>query len=255
MPMTDLESRLVDLGSRIEWPEADVAGAVRTRITAGPPRRLRPVWVVATTVVAVCLLVVGTPGGRSAVADVLGGVGIEIRWGDGGPIPVSHRDLALGEEVTIDVAIDAVEHDLLLPRGDVGPPDGIYLDGTRVSTLWLPRATLPEVGDSGVGLLHMQFIARLDIGLLSKQLQDGSDVSAVQVRGETGFWIEGKPHVLAYVDPDGGVRTDATRLAENVLVWEEAGVTHRLESALSLDETRAVAESLSPVDPGGSASG
>jgi hypothetical protein len=101
----------------------------------------------------------------------------------------------------------------------------------------------------------MQFMASLDTGLLSKQLQDGSDVSAVQVRGETGFWIEGKPLVLAYFDRDGLIRTDTTRLAENVLVWEEAGVTHRIESALSLDETRAVAESLSSVDPGGSASG
>lgn len=246
--MRDLEDRLADLGSRLEWPDADLAGEVRARLIARPQRRIRPAWALVTVMFLASVLAVGTPGGRSAVADALGVVGISISWFDGA-MPTTYGDLALGEEATLEEAVDRIDHPLLVPTV-LGLPDAIYLDDGRVSTVWRPTERLAEVGRSGVGLLHMQFIADIDSGFLTKQLQGGTDIVAVAVRGNPGYWIEGEPHVLSYVDPDGLVRTDTTRLAENVLLWEEAGVTHRIESALSLEEATLIAESLSAVQSG-----
>lgn len=243
----DLQKRLVHLGAHVDWPDTDLSGKVRSRLVDVPRTRLRPGWAVASLLTAVCLLAVLTPGGRTAVADLLGVVGIEIRWSEVGTPPATHRDLALGEPVALQAAVDSANFVVLVPAGEVGRPDVVYADDGRVSTVWNPTTMLPEVGDSGIGLLHMQFSARLDTGLLTKRLADGTGVTAVDVRGRTGFWIDGEPHVLAYVGPDGQERTDTTRLAGNVLLWEEDGVTHRMESALSLDAARSIAATLSEV--------
>ena len=243
--MNELEDRLADLGSRLEWPETDLTGAVRTRLVVRPTRRIQPAWATAAVLILAVVLAVGTPGGRSAVADVLGVVGIRITWLEG-PLPSIHADLAVGEAVTLAEAVSQVDHPLLVPTA-LGPPDAVYVDDGRVSTVWLPTAELPEVGGFGIGLLHMQFAAAIDTGLLSKQLQDGTNIEAVEVRGRAGYWIEGEPHVLNYVDPDGVVRAETTRLAENVLLWTEDGVTHRIESALSLETVVSIAESLQMV--------
>lgn len=247
--MRDLEDRLVELGTKLEWPDADLFGDVRARLLARPQRRIRPAWAAATVLLLATVLAFGTPGGRSAVADVLGVVGIRISWFDGA-MPTTYGDLALGEAVTIEAAVSEADRPVLVPSA-FGPPDAVFVDGNRVSTVWIPTADLPEVGDSGVGLLHMQFAADIDTGSLIKQLSDGTDIMAVEVRGFRGYWIVGESHVLSYVDPDGVVLTDTARLAGNVLLWSEDGVTHRIESALSLEEATLIAESLSAVHPGG----
>lgn len=245
--MRELEDRLVDLGSRLDWPDFDVAGDVRSRLVARPQRRIRPAWAVAFVVILASVLAIGTPSGRSVLADALGVVGVRISWFDG-PTPDTHVDLALGDPVTLDVAVDEVDRNVLVPS-EVGLPDAVYLDGGRVSTVWDPTARLPEVGDSGLGMLHIQFVGDIDTGFLSKQLQSGTNIMAVQVRGNSGYWIEGESHVLSYIDPDGLVQADTTRLAENVLLWSEDGVTHRIESVLSLQEALLIADSLSVAQP------
>jgi len=247
----DLQNRLVDLGSHLDWPDTDLTGKIRSRLVAAPRSRLRPGWAIASLLTAVCLLAVVTPGGRTAVADLLGVVGIDIRWSEVATPPTTHRDLALGEPVALQAAVGDADFVMLVPAGEIGPPDAVYLDDGRISTVWNPTTTLPEVGDSGVGLLHMQFHASLDTGSLTKRLEGATRVTAVDVRGRMGFWIDGEPHVLTYVGPDGQERTDTTRLAGNVLLWEEDGVTHRIESALSLHATRTLAATLSEAQPSG----
>ncbi|HVR33712.1 MAG TPA: hypothetical protein VMS74_13520 [Acidimicrobiia bacterium] len=237
--MTDrLESRLSDLAEHIDWPSSDVSVGVRRRLDRRSPVRPRVAWAAAGSLVALVVLGMVTPGGRSAIADVLGVVGIEIAWSQDPADVGTHRDLALGEAVSAEIASARADFGLLFPATTVGPPDLVYLDDSRVSSVWVPGPGLPEVGDSGVGLLHMQFLAELDRALLTKQLGSGATLTAVQVRGTVGFWIEGAPHLLTYLDTDGVERTETTRLAGNVLMWDEDGVTHRIESGLS--EVRAV---------------
>ena len=59
--------------------------------------------------------------------------------------------------------------------------------------------------------------------------------------GRPAFWIEG-PHLLHL----GGDKHQYVPLVVegNILVWEQDGITYRLESDLSLEEAVKVAESL-----------
>lgn len=248
--MTDLERRLSDLADHIEWPDRDLSPIVRSRLAgkrSTSPLRLRWVAALAGVVVVTGLLV--TPPGRTAVAEILGVVGIEIRWSDDVSAVDSHADLQLGDSVSLTAAVDSAEFALLVPGGLPGTPDAVYRDGDRVSTVWEAWADLPKVGDTGIGLLHMQFPARLDGALLSKRLGPSSAIETVVVRGRTAYWIDGGPHTVTYVDEFGVEREETTRLAGNVLLWEEDGVTHRLETALQRETAIAIAENLQPVEP------
>jgi hypothetical protein len=80
---------------------------------------------------------------------------------------------------------------------------------------------------------------RLDEGSFRKLVAAGSTVTPVDVGGHQGYWIEGEPHVFAYVDPDGEIR-DA-RLAANTLVWEDGDVIVRIEGDLSLERALDIA--------------
>jgi hypothetical protein len=59
-----------------------------------------------------------------------------------------------------------------------------------------------------------------------------------------GYWLTGAPHVISYVDADGVVVDETVRLAGNVLLWEQDGVTFRIESLLSRAEALEIASSL-----------
>ena len=103
--MTDrLESRLSDLAAHIDWPSPDVTVEVRRRLDRRSPVRPRIAWVIAGSLVALVALGLVTPGGRSAIADVLGVVGIEIAWSQDPADVGTHRDLALGEAVSVETA-------------------------------------------------------------------------------------------------------------------------------------------------------
>ena len=75
---------------------------------------------------------------------------------------------------------------------------------------------------------------------------------APEVRGEVdrrvgeadAWWIAGGDHFFFYRDAQGNVVDTTLRLADNTLIWEEAGVTHRVEGAPSLAAAIRVAESL-----------
>ena len=73
----------------------------------------------------------------------------------------------------------------------------------------------------------------------------GTQLDAISVAGEPGFWISGAPHGFFFVCYDvGECRQERYRLAGNVLLWELDGVTLRLESALTLEDALAIAESI-----------
>ena len=61
------------------------------------------------------------------------------------------------------------------------------------------------------------------------------------MNGGPGVWLAGRPHQVIYRDADGEIRDDAVRLAGNVLLWEQDGLTLRLEGAASLDDALAYA--------------
>jgi hypothetical protein len=113
-----------------------------------------------------------------------------------------------------------------------------------VSLVYEPGDGLPEVGETGAGLLLSQFRGRLDQQILGKFVGPEGRMQEVTVGDRRGYWVAGPPHVVLYVDPEGEVREDTARLAGNVLLWDDGGVIRRLESALPLDAALGIATSV-----------
>jgi hypothetical protein len=243
--MSDLlQERLTDLGQRMDWPTSDVSADVLRRV-AQPSHRTHPVrvWAAGAVAAAAVILVMAIPAGRGVIADLLGVVGIEVEWTDSLPPTGTFDELELGQAVSLEEV--SVGFPILIPSADPpGPPDRVYVDDGRVATMWKVSPELPAVVGTDIGLLHLQFAANLDEALLTKQVVQEADVRGVTVRGRSGIWIEDGPHVVTYLDRDGRERTETTRLAGNVLMWEEEGVTHRIESSLSIEDALAIAKGL-----------
>lgn len=241
------EAALRDLAEGIDWPPpVDFT----TRLRLDPPVRRswqpRIAWMAAVLVLMLVILLV--PTARQAVANLLAVAGIHIEFGDAANLPPP-TNLAPGQQVDMEAASDAVDFAILKPA-TLDPPTAVHLLqwelGTQVFLAWAASDQLPEVGDSGTGLLLAEFRADLDEEFFGKIVLEGTTVDRVIVNGVPGFWLGGAPHVFLFETGRRDLVADGTRLTGNVLIWEAEGITYRLESALSLGDTLAVAESLSP---------
>lgn len=248
--MIDLERRLGLAAAGIDWPDADLTGPVVARITTAEQRTTGSRrWIqVALAAAAIAIFVVATPAGRQAVADLLEVAGIRVSWSEQTASPGA--ELELGEQVTLEEAAELASFPLLFPVGaEVGEADGVYFSdfppGGAVHLVWESDGSLPAAGETDVGLLYSQFQVRTPGGF-TKTVQPGNEARRVQVRDNDGFWIEGAPHIIFYED-ETGVLEERSRLAANVLAWEEDGVTHRIETTLGLEEALRLAEALRPI--------
>jgi hypothetical protein len=250
----DVVRALEDLAGRLDFPAGgDLSGPVRAALAEpgaarrpSVPRWLIPALAAAVVAVAVAVVLV-VPDARQAVARWLGLGGVEVTQVEEVPDDIGFR-LDLGRRSDLEAAVASAGFDVRLPA-DLGDPEAVFVGRPTgaVTAVWAPSDDLPEVGDSGVGLLLTQFPATTDEALVEKELGRGTSIEAVTVAGQDGFWITGAPHTVTYVGPDGGEpERDPIRLAGNTLVWVEDGVTHRLESALDRDAAIALAESLEP---------
>jgi hypothetical protein len=271
-----LERDLRELAAAIEYPTTPQIGrAVRARIEqTRRPRHLaasRPLALgVAAAVLALVLAgLVGlavSPGFRSAVADRLGVGGASITQperpsvtlppatptavpsADATPAPPG-TGLGLGLLTTLDEARRLVNFVPLLPAGEpLATPDAVYVLRLDPQTSQLTLAYAPVPGQSaragGAALLIGEFHGRLDQPLLGKEAASGTRVTEVTVNGAPGFWLEGKPHTFYYLDAEGRIQPETIRLAGNTLLWQQGGLTLRIEGAASLDEALSIAGSL-----------
>lgn len=196
--MTDLETRLHELGDALDLGESDavVAGLLERLDDAREPsgatgrRSMASVWL---RVAAVALVIVaGTlaiPTSRDAIADWFGLDGVDI-----------------DQEPDLSVPPDAVPDDASV----VGSGSMIVVDGLEI------------------------VIGEIDVGgdfdgepFLTKTIGPDSGIERVEVNGNPGLWIDGDPHVVTYVDGDGDDVTE--RFAGNTLLWHDDGVIHRVE--------------------------
>lgn len=264
----DLERSLKELAAEIDYPpEPNLARSVRARIEATPRRgaaaaaggsllplrRLRPRWGTALVAAAVVLLtatvsLVALPGVRSAVADWLGLGGVRIETGGPTPAPIGDS-LDLGEATSLEAVRARVDFDVVLP-GALDGPDEVFFDdlvpGGQVALVYRERRSLPATPDSDIGALITQFQGSLDEPVVKKVIsgEPGTTVVPVRVHGSSGYWISGEPHFISYLDANGQPREETVRLVGNVLLWEQDGVTLRIESALSKRGALAIAESM-----------
>lgn len=241
--MAELERTLASLVDSIDWPETDLAPRLRARLARGDRApRVLPRWARALALVLLLIAaILATPGGRQAVADLLGVTGISITWGE--PDEPVGTEFDLGQEVTLAEAASAVGFPLLVPADE---PDTIYRGdvpaGGAVHMVWAAGGGLPASEGTDVGSIYSQFQVT-ESELFVKSLDPSDLVQRVTVRGAVGFWVEGA-HYIVYRDLDDDMREEEAWLSGNVLAWEEGGVTHRVETMQSLDEALTWAESL-----------
>jgi hypothetical protein len=137
---------------------------------------------------------------------------------------------------------------VLAPKA-LGSPDGVYVSSGQVWLAYASRNGLPSAPEvAGIGLLMSEFRATVDPQvLLGKTIPPGTRVDEVQVGGNRGFWIVGAAHVfLRYAN--GSFANAAPRLAGNTLLWEQGGLTLRIESALQREAALRIAESVGGTD-------
>jgi hypothetical protein len=242
--MNDLERSLVALGRELAVPETpDLVPAVVAQIGVAPRRRRalpRRRLVLALAVLALAALgaTLAIPDARSAFLRIfdIGGERIEVVE-DLPEIPVTtDLELTLGERVSLDEAKRRSEFDL---RELGGAPDRVYV-GPR-GTVWFLYGT-PERPRL---LVSQTPLLALDAPSLHKKLvASGTQVDFVDVDGARGAFLSGEPHFFFLVDEDGNVVEESARLAENVLLWSEAGVAYRLEGDFDRDDALRLAHTL-----------
>lgn len=261
--MTDhdprLDALLGELPHQMPFPPTpDVAGRIAATL---PDRRPLPVrrpspWLFGAAIAAVLLvLVVAFPGPRNAVADFLGlpGIRIELTEGPSSDEPTASigSSLLFGDQTTLDNAQEHVPFPILLPASEtMREPDEVWVrtsgDVPVVSLIYAVRDDLPEIGETNVGMLLMQFQASEEAPLLAKRSSQFSPPEIVYVNGEGGFWIENG--VLVVLPSEITGEQEMTRRSGNVLIWEDEGVTYRMETALDMSESLRIAESLQPFE-------
>jgi len=250
----------------------DIAGAVRERLareTRGMPAStptLRPrprlAWVALVVLIAL-LLSLSVPEVQAFVRSILRIGSIEIvvatpiPGGTPGQTPITSDPTNMGlthvptmapmsisgliGETSLANVQSQLGRNILTPGypSDLGPPDKVYAQywaGTIVILVWL------EPGSQDQARLILYQVASDVFG--EKAAGETTLVQETTVNGKHAAWVTG-PHVLRFLDSSGQMDMQARRFVEgNVLVWEQAATTYRLESALTLEEAVRVAESL-----------
>ena len=241
--MTELERELRELGRALEYPATpDVAAAVRRRLEERPARRsfalrARPVAIALAMLAAALAAALAVPQARTAILELLGLRGVEIRRVDELPAVRATAPLHLGRRVTLAQASRAVGRTILVPRLDGLEPDAVYVEpalpGEPVSLVY-GRLERPR-------LLLTQFAGELLVG---KLLGPETRAEPVTVDGGRGIWLEGAAHTFFFRDENGVGVAESQRLAGNTLLWERGELTLRLEGDLSRAEALRIARAV-----------
>lgn len=170
--MTDLESRLSDLGKHLDVDDGDLVDGILDRLQP-PTRRSGPVWLQAAAVIAIlaAAAVFAVPEARRTVADWFGFGAVSIQR-----LP---DDAVRQADAEFDLA---------------GPGDSSI-----------------EVVD-GREILVSRFDAHLPAPFLTKTVGASTQVFVVEVDGHPGVWVGEGPHDVFYETDDGlGVSRTAGR--------------------------------------------
>ncbi|HJS29246.1 MAG TPA: hypothetical protein VJ768_06470 [Anaerolineales bacterium] len=249
-----IENLLEEAPERFPFPATP---EIYQRQSKGQPARTRRTPRIAWAIALVILLAVAAmavPPVRAAVLEFIQLGAIRIFLGNPTPpvesIPTAGSPvtpspvrtgylaglLALGSEVTLEEAEGQAGFQIPLPfyPSDLGKPDRVLLppfeNGSGVVLIWMDDRLSQDV--------------RMSLILLSPGAFVGKDspatVEEITVRGLPGLWLSGK-HSLIFQDEVVDYPID---VFGNVLIWEEGGITYRMELNGTLDEALRIAESL-----------
>jgi hypothetical protein len=119
-----------------------------------------------------------------------------------------------------------------VPAG-LGEPESVTVADGRVVSLHYTRPSGPVRIDQFVG----------DVGgMWAKYAQGPAQLTTVG--GLEALWFNA-PATLVYIDANGFEREESSRLTNGSLVWQDGGLTLRLDGIRPLDAALAVARSMS----------
>jgi len=250
----ELEATLTDLGERLAYPQPTrLAAAVRARLNEPRPRHWweavrSPRYAFAPAVATLVLILVVSLAAMPAAADLFLRLrGIDIFRTTATPsVPAASPAVPFpGERVSLDQARARAPFLRAPADARLGAPDQVYIDqtqaGDRVTLVYVSRPAIPVSRDAGVSAVVVVFRAQIDESLFAKVGAAGTRIEEVTVNGGRGFWLEGTPHQFFYRDPAGNPSPETLRLAGNTLLWEQSGVTFRLEAQLARDDALHIA--------------
>ncbi len=239
--MSDIDRILQDLPERIAYPPLpDVSGPVLAAISTRPAplRPRRPIVASIAALALVAVVVILIPATRERVTGWLGigGIGVETTRTNLDLPP----DVTLGDPVGLNDVPAIAGFDPLLPEALEDPPIAFVDSGSRLWILWATSEALPPTAAANVGAVVTQFRTTASPGL-TKGLQTGAATARiVDLDGRPAIWVEG-PHDL-YIPELAGLAVEG-RSAGNTLIWEQGGLTIRLETALDLGRSIEIAQS------------
>lgn len=262
MSEQELDATLADLGERLAYPRPTrLADAVSARLReprAGrwwdalrsPRYAFAPVF--ATLAVLALVVVLAVPGARAAAGDFLHAWGIDIFRVPSIATPAvspSPRS-GLGALTTLADARLRADFPVRVPTDPrLGTPDEVYRDRAdatgarqRISLVYAQRAGIPISHEPGVSVLVVEFRGAFAEDLIGgKGVGPDTKIESLSVNGGRGLWLEGAPHLFFYRDASGIIQTETLRLAGNTLIWEQDGVTFRLEAQVSREDALRIA--------------
>jgi len=267
------ENRLLSAARELPYPPTpDIAGQVRRRLAnERSPRSLaygRAAWTAAVVIILLLATILLVLPVRAAVLDFLqiGAVRIflveptptltptpapptatpmhsgatSLPTAAPSPTPIYPASpLDLQGETTLDQALDRLLFTPSLPGypPDLGNPDRVFLQDQEGQVLFLIW-TDPQQPDK----------VRLSLNIIGPGSWVATKmiptvIDQTRVNDQEAFWAEG-PYMMWLTNGTLDVR----RLVDgHVLIWEQDGLTYRLETDLPMEEAVKIAESLTPV--------
>jgi hypothetical protein len=254
----DLERTLSDIGTRLDGPKRDMWPAVRARIAE---RSARPWWsrtgldrrtfapIAATLSVMLVVAFLLTPSFANALGHLLNIPGVQIFQISTTPTPMPTTGAYAsfpGQRVASLAEATRLAGFSVREPAALGAPDEIYVETSpvRATLVYRARQGLPVTALPGVSALVVEFKGSLDAPILGKAIGPGTTLEAVPLsNGTAAYWLAGQPHQFFYRDATGATQPDTLRLAGNTLLWDEGGVTYRLEAQVSREEAVRIASS------------
>ncbi len=224
-------------------PTPDLSRRTRLRTLAQTMRGLRALAWSFAILLAVLSGLLAVPSVRAAVIDFFQVGVVRIFTGDPTPAVVTETFeptqpsplLNLAGETTLEAVLDRSGIPISLPEypPDLGAPDHVFfqdIGGPLVVLVWMEPVALDQVRLS----LHL-----LGAGVAIEKFQP-EIIEETRVNNQVAYWTSG-PYLIKLTSGS----MELFRMVEgHVLIWEDKGITYRLETALTLDEALRIAESL-----------
>jgi len=179
--------------------------------------------VAALVLVVALAATMAVPDARTAVLRFLGLKGVTVIRVEELP-PASTTPHVFGESVTLAEATRVVGFRPLLPE-DLGSADDVRINR------FMPYFVVLLYGRP----LRLRLTETMG-GLIEKYAGIDQRVERVEVDGQPGIWVEGR-HVVSEL-------FGMPRLSGNVLLWEQGGLTLRLEGRFTREQALEIARTV-----------